>query len=126
MIEANTSFPAIRVTEALDYMIVTRGQPQVITTDNGTEFTSRHFDAWAHHRGIKLGFIAPGRPVENCYIESFNGKFRDECLSEHWFGSMDEARKSIENWRQDYNKNRPHSSLDYLASEQFVARVMGI
>jgi putative transposase len=124
LIEAAVSLPAIRVTEALDKVMAERGQPQVITTDNGTEFTSRHFDSWAHQRGIKLDFIAPGRPVENCYIESFNGKFRDECLSEHWFGSLASARLTIEQWRLDYNKNRPHSSIGNLAPEQFVARVM--
>jgi putative transposase len=126
LIEAGTSLPAAKVTEVLDKMIAQRGQPDVITTDNGTEFTSRHFDSWAHHRGIKLDFIAPGRPVQNCYIESFNGKFRDECLNENWFGSLATAKLAIEKWRLDYNKNRPHSSLDYLAPEQFVERVMGI
>ncbi len=126
LIEAHRSFPAVKVTEALDKMMITRGQPLVITTDNGTEFTSRHFDSWAHQRGIKLDFIAPGCPVQNCYIESFNGKFRDECLNENWFDSLASARLSIEQWRLDYNKNRPHSSLDDLAPEQFVARVMGL
>lgn len=126
LIEAAVSLPAIKVTEALDRVMAERGQPQVITTDNGTEFTSRHLDAWAHQRGVKLDFIAPGRPVENCYIESFNGKFRDECLSENWFDGLASARLSIEEWRLDYNKNRPHSSLGNLAPEQFVARAMGL
>lgn len=126
LIEAGVSLPALRVTEALDKMMVERGQPNVITTDNGTEFTSRHFDSWAHHRGIKLDFIAPGRPVENCYIESFNGKFRDECLNENWFRNLATAKLAIEKWRLDYNKNRPHSSLDNQTPEQFVARIMGI
>ena len=93
---------------------------------NATVRTSRHFDSWAHQRGIKLDFIALGRPVENCYIESFNGKFGDECLNESWFGSLAGARLSIEEWRLDYNKYRPHSSLDNLAPEQFMARVMGL
>jgi putative transposase len=124
LIEVGTSLPAVSVTEALDKMMATRGQPVIITTDNGTEFTSRHFDSWAHQRGIKLDYIAPGRPVENCYIESFNGKFRDECLNENWFDSQASARLSIEQWRLDYNKNRPHCSLEDLAPEQFVARVM--
>ena len=92
----------------------------------GYEFTSRHFDSWAHQRGIKLDYIAPGRPVENCYIESFNGKFRDECLSENWFDGLVSARLIIEEWRLDYNKNRPHSSLDNLAPEQFLARIIGL
>ena len=126
LIEIGRSMPAARVTEALDKMMATRGQPRMITTDNGTEFTSRHFDSWAHQRGIKPDYIAPGRPVENCYIESFNGKFRDECLSENWFGRMSSARVTIEKWRLDYNKNRPHSSLQDLAPEQYVAKVMGL
>jgi putative transposase len=125
LIDAAVSFPAVRLTEVLDNMMAQRGQPKVITMDNGTEFTSRHFDAWAHERGIKLDYIAPGRPVENCYIESFNGKFRDECLNQHWFASLASARLVIEAWRLDYNKNRPHSSLDDLAPEQYVARMAG-
>ena len=80
----------------------------------------------AHQRGIRLDFIAPGLPVENCYIESFNDKFRDECLNENWFSSLSSARLTIEEWRLDYNKNRPHSSLDNQVSEQFVARLMRI
>jgi len=126
LIEAAVNLPAVKVTEALDKVMADRGQPRIITTDNGTEFTSRHFDSWAHRRGIKLDFIAPGRPVENSYIESFNGKFRDECLSENWFDGLVSARLAIEEWRQDYNKNRPHSSLDNLAPEQFLARVVGL
>lgn len=126
LIEAAVSLPAVKVTEALDKVMADRGQPRIITTDNGTEFTSGHFDSWAHRRGIKLDFIAPGRPVENSYIESFNGKFRDECLSENWFDGLVSARLAIEEWRQDYNKNRPHSSLDNLAPEQFLARVVGL
>jgi putative transposase len=126
LIKADRSFPAIKVTESLDQMMAARGQPLMITTDNGTEFTSRHFDSWAHQRGIKLDYIAPGRPVENCYIESFNGKFRDECLNENWFNSLASARLLIEQWRLDYNKNRPHSSLDDLAPKQFFARLVGL
>lgn len=126
LIEAAVNLPAVKVTEALDKVMADRGQPRIITTDNETEFTSRHFDSWAHRRGIKLDFIAPGRPVENSYIESFNGKFRDECLSENWFDGLVSARLAIEEWRQDYNKNRPHSSLDNLAPEQFLARVVGL
>jgi len=126
LIKADRSFPAIKVTEALDQMMAARGQPLMITTDNGTEFTSRHFDCWAHQRGIKLDYIALPRPVGNCYIESFNGKFRDECLNENWFASLASARLAIEQWRLDYNKNRPHSSLEDLAPEQFVARVIGL
>jgi len=87
------------------------GLPQVITTDNGTEFTSRAVDEWAHRCGVKLNFIRPGKPVENAYIESFNGRLRQECLEENWFTSLEDAKMKIEAWRKDYNEHRPHSSL---------------
>ena len=95
----------------LDRLIAEQGKPDVITLDNGTEFTSKHFDAWAYQRGTKLDFIRPGKPVENCFIESFNGRVRDECLNVHWFETLDEARRILEDWRMDYNVMRPHSSL---------------
>jgi putative transposase len=117
------SLPSTAVTEALDRAITVKGKPEVITLDNGTEFTSKHFDAWAFQRGIRLDFIAPGRPVENAFIESFNDKLRDECLNLHWFHSLDEARKIIESWRQEYNKMRPHSSLGNLAPDEYVAQL---
>ena len=79
--------------------------------DNGTEFRSKHFDEWAYHREVGLDFICPGKPVENAFIESFNGTLRDECLNTNWFASLDEARAAIEAWRIDYNEVRPHSSL---------------
>ena len=77
----------------------------------GSEFTSRCFDAWAYRRKIQLDFIRPGKPMENGYIESFNGKFRDECLSLHWFEDLEQARGIIEDWRWEYNNTRAHSSL---------------
>ena len=119
------SQPSQRVTATLDRVISKRTKPLTITLDNGTEFTANHFDAWAHHRGIRLDFIAPGRPMENGFIESFNGRFRDECLNEHWFKSLEEARELIESWRLEYNKTRPHSSLGGLAPEVFLARQVG-
>ena len=97
----------------------------MITCDNGSEFRSRHFDAWAYGRDIKLDFIRPGCPVENGYIESFNGKLRDECLSANWFLGLDEARTKIEDWRQDYNCERPHSALRNLSPEAFAAKMLG-
>src|SRR5690606_3743759 len=90
------------------------------TVDNGPEFAGRALDAWAYQAGVKLSFIRPGKPVENAYIESFNGKFRDECLNEHWFLSLRQARSLIEAWRIEYNTERPHSALGYLAPEQFA------
>ena len=118
-IEADTSLPGVRVLERLRQ---TRGVPAQIQVDNGGEFTSRVVDQWAFQRGVKLHFIDPGQPGQNAYIESFNGKFRDECLNENWFVSLAEARQRIEAWRRDYNQVRPHSSLGYQTPEEFAAR----
>ena len=124
-IKVAQSLPAQAVTNALDEVIATRGQPQTIQVDTGSEFTSNHFDAWAYLRGIDLDFIRPGKPVENAFIESFNGRLRDECLNIHWFHSLDDARGTIHDWRRDYNELRPHYPLrDYLASE-FAAKLLG-
>ncbi len=86
-----------------------------------SEFTSNHFDAWAFEHGVQLDFIRPGRPVENGYVESFNGKLRDECLSANWFLNLQEARTVIEEWRIDYNEARPHSPLGHLPPATYVA-----
>jgi putative transposase len=115
------SIPAVRVIEVLERLREERGLPEVIVTDNGSEFTSRAFDAWAYARGIKIDFIQPGKPVQNCFVESFNGTFRDDCLNLHWFLSLDDARRTIEGWRKDYNEVRPHSSLGGLTPTEFVA-----
>lgn len=105
------SLPGERVVRELDALVGARGTPGMIVMDNGPEFAGKALDAWAYRRGVKLHFIRPGKPVENAYVESFNGKFRDECLNEHWFTSMAHARDVIEGWRKDYNEVRPHSSL---------------
>jgi len=110
-IEVGNSIPGKRVVAVLERLARTHGLPQVITTDNGTEFTSRAVDEWAHRCGVKLNFIRPGKPVENAYIESFNGRLRQECLEENWFTSLEDAKMKIEAWRKDYNEHRPHSSL---------------
>jgi putative transposase len=89
----------------------TAREPRSITVDHGTEFTSRALEDWAYQRGVQLDFIRPGKPVENAFIESFNGRLRDECLNVHQFLSLDDARRKIEAWRRDYNHDRPHSSL---------------
>ena len=106
--------------EVLDRLAAERGLPEVLVCDNGPEFTGQALDAWAYRRGVKIEFIRPGKPVENCFIESFNGSFRDECLNEHWFTSLADARRTIERWRRDYNRVRPHSSLDNLTPKEFV------
>jgi putative transposase len=107
------------VTRVLEDLAQCTGLHQVLVMDNGPEFTSKAMLCWAEERGVKLHFINPGRPMQNAYIESFNGKFRDECLNQHWFGSLQEAKRMIEEWRIDYNLARPHSSLGYLAPETF-------
>ena len=125
-LEVAQSFPADAVTQALDQAMENYGQPLVITSDNGTEFTSNVFDQWAYRRGIELDFIAPGQPMDNGFIESFNGKLRDECLNMHWFQSLAEARRVIERWRIEYNEMRPHSSLGNRAPAASVAELLGI
>ncbi len=119
-IEVDRSLPGLRVTRVLDRLATTVGLPAVIVVDNGPEFAGRVLDAWAYQHEVTLRFIRPGRPVENAYIESFNGKFRDECLNEHWFVSMADAQIAIEAWRLDYNTVRPHSALDDRTPEAFA------
>ena len=94
--------------------------PRSITVDHGTEFQSRALEDWAYHRGVQLDFIRPGKPVENTFIESFNGRLRDECLNVHRFTSRADAQTKIEAWRLDYNQHRPHSSLGHLTPNEFV------
>lgn len=122
-IEPDHCLPAQRVTRVLQRVIEQRGKPEAIRCDNGPEFTSRHFLCWCEEHRIRLVFIAPGRPMQNGYIESFNGRFRDECLNANWFTTLADARQKIEAWRLDYNTERPHSALGYLAPEEFVARL---
>jgi len=121
-IEIDTSINGVRVTRALTEISQIGALPEIIIIDNGPEFIGKALDAWAYQRGVKLAFIRPGRPVENAYIESFNGRFRDECLNENWFLSLEHARRIIEKWRIDYNNERPHSSLGYLTPEEFIRR----
>ena len=119
-IAVETSLSGHRVVQVLDRLAETRGLPQTITVDNGPEFAGTTLDGWAYRRGVHLRFIEPGKPVQNAYIESFNGKFREECLSGHWFTTMLEAQHVIERWRHDYNTERPHSALGGLTPLEFV------
>lgn len=118
-IEVDTSLPGSRVVAVLERLADIRGLPASITVDHGPEFEGRVLDAWAYKRSVRLAFIRPGKPVDNCYIESFNGRFRDECLNEHWFITMAHARSVIEAWRIEYNTERTHSSLNDLTPEEF-------
>ena len=119
-IEVDTSLSGVRVARVLDAIGTVRGYPQTIVMDNGTELTSIAMAIWARDRQVRLHFIRPGKPTENAFVESFNGRFRDECLNENVFGSLHEARDIIEKWRLDYNSARPHQSLGYLAPEEFA------
>ena len=96
--------------------------PKRVFTDNGSEFSGRMFDLWAYHHGVRIDFSRPGKPTHNCFIESFNGSLRDECLNVHWFESMEEARARIEAWRIDYNESRPHQALQEETPAQFAMR----
>jgi putative transposase len=123
-LEVDTSINGRRVATVLDRLADLRGLPLSITVDHGPEFEGQVLDAWAYEHGVRLNFIRPGKPVENAYIESFNGRFRDECLNEHWFLTMAHARRVIEAWRIEYNTERPHSSLGNLTPEQFVKNAL--
>lgn len=109
------------VVRVLEAIVRFRGKPASIRTDQGPEFTARALDQWAYQNAISLKLIQPGRPMQNGYVESFNGKFRDECLNEHWFSTLAEARAIVATWRQDYNQTRPHSSIDYLTPAEYGA-----
>src|SRR5688500_16673884 len=112
-----------RVTAVLDRLADLRGLPLSITVDHGPEFEGRVLDAWAYESGMRLNFIRPGKPIENAYIESFNGRFRDECLSVNWFTSLSEAQVAIEVWRHDYNECRPHSALGRRTPAEFTRMI---
>jgi putative transposase len=120
-LEVDTSFASRRVTRVLERLIAERGRPESLRCDNGPELTSRHFLAWCVERKIQLVHIEPGRPMQNGRVESFQGKFRDECLNVNWFRNLWEARGKVESWRREYHKTRPHSSLGYQTPEAFAA-----
>jgi putative transposase len=119
-IEVDTSLGGLRVRRVLDRIASDRGLPEAIVLDNGPEFRGRALAAWSEERGVRLEFIQPGKPAQNAFAESFNGRLRDECLNANWFTSLSDARRKIEDWRQDYNQQRPHSSLNYLPPAEFA------
>lgn len=110
---ADSSISGHYVTRVLNRAARFRGYPQALRTDQGPEFTGKALDQWAYEHGVELKLIQAGKPTQNAFIESFNGKLRDECLNEHWFHSLDHARAILKQWRQDYNEHRPHSMLGY-------------
>ena len=116
---AGVSLTSADAVVALARAVADRGRPNALVCDNGPEFTSSHFQKWAARFGIELQFIQPGKPMQNAIVESFNGRFRDECLNTHWFSSLAEARRVIAGWRAHYNERRPHSSLGNLSPFSF-------
>ena len=115
------SIPGLYVTRVLDQAARFRGFPKAIRTDQGPEFTGKALDQWAYQNSVVLKLIQPGKPTQNAYIESFNGRFRDECLNDHWFTSLAQARALIGAWRRDYNEFRPHSALQYKTPAEYAA-----
>ena len=123
LLHADTALSGEKVAGALDRVVAGRGAPQSITVDNGTEFASKAMDLWAYQNAVHLDFIRPGRPVENGYIESFNGRLRDECLNVEVFFTLADARRKLDHFRDDYN--RPHSALDDRTPAEFAAICSG-
>lgn len=122
-LEVDSSLTGRRVTAVLNRLALFRGLPKEILTDNGSEFTSNIMNAWAYDHKVEHIFTDPGKPMQNGYIESFNGKLRAECLNQHWFRNVPEAKELIENWRLEYNQVRPHSSLDNLTPEEYALKL---
>lgn len=122
-IEVERAISGLTVTRVLDRLALSRGLPQVIRTDNGKEFCGKAMVEWAHARGLDLRLIEPGKPNQNAYVESFNGRFRDECLNEHWFTGLLHARTVIETWRREYNEERPKKALGGLTPAAYAKRM---
>jgi len=120
-IEAAFSIKGEAVVAVLDRLKATVGVPKRLAVDNGPEFISKALDAWAYQNGVALEFSRPGKPTDNAFVESFNGHFRQECLDQHWFASLEEARQIIETWRIEYNTERPHQALKYGTPTDFAA-----
>lgn len=121
VIEVDFSLPGARVVRVLERLRQTRGLPTTIVLDNGPEFRGEELDQWAHTHGVALQFIEPGKPVQNAFVESFNGRLRDECLNQSWFVSLRDAQETIEAYREDYNRVRPHSGLADRTPEEFAS-----
>jgi len=119
-IDVGQSLKGEDVVMTLSRIVTTRGLPATIKVDNGSEFISKVMDKWAYENGVEIDFSRPGRPTDNAKIESFNGRFRQECLNQHWFLSLEDARTKIEAWRTDYNESRPHSALGWQTPAEFA------
>jgi putative transposase len=123
VIEVERAISGKGVTRVMDRLALSRGLPRVIRSDNGKEFCGKAMVTWAHERGVQLRLIEPGKPNQNAYIESFNGRLRDECLNEHWFPSLLHARTEIENWRREYNEERPKKALGGLTPAAYAKQL---
>jgi putative transposase len=123
-IDVGQSLKGDDVVATLNRIAATRGLPATIKVDNGSEFISKVMDRWAYERGVELDFSRPGKPTDNAKIESFNGRFRQECLNLHWFLSLNDARTKIEAWRQYYNETRPHSALQWESPAHFARQAL--
>lgn len=122
-IEVDQHLGGQRVVEILTLVALERGRPEKIRVDNGPEFTSKKLDQWAYINHVELDFSRPGKPTDNAFIEAFNGRFREECLNQSWFLSLEDAREKVEVWRSDYNRTRPHGALDNMSPEEFAETV---
>jgi putative transposase len=120
-LETSQRIRGMDVVNALERITKTEGFPKRIQVDNGPEFISKDFDRWAYWNHVELNFSRPGKPTDNALVEAFNSRFRQECLNEHWFLSLEDAKEKIETWREDYNTNRPHSSLGYRSPKEFMS-----
>jgi transposase InsO family protein len=123
VIEVERAISGLGVTRVMDRLALSRGLPKVIRSDNGKEFCGKAMVTWAHERGVQLRLIEPGKPNQNAYIESFNGRLRDECLNEHWFPSLLHARAEIERWRREYNEERPKKALGGLTPAAYAKQL---
>jgi putative transposase len=122
-IEAGQNLKGDDVVWTLNQLKTKRGVPKLLFCDNGSEFTSQAMDLWAYQNGVKIDFSRPGKPTDNAFVESFNGTFRAECLDAHWFVDLNEAKRLIEAWRQEYNESRPHRSLGERTPSEFASHI---
>ena len=123
-IHVNQRIRGIDVVGVLESVVLEHGRPKRIQVDNGPEFISKDVDLWAYWNKVKMDFSRPGKPTDNAYIESFNARFRMECLNEHWFLDLGDALEKVEAWREDYNKERPHRSLNYMTPNEFAMEIL--